>query len=288
MRKGIFILFYLLCTSTILIGQEDNRVHQTFKDTRVVNSPSVETLKAGQLDFRIGHRFGDLWGNSGGWETFYGLENAADIQMGLEYGVSNNFLIGLHRTKGNGPLKQNVSGVLKIKLARQQVSGLPFTATIMAMASASTMPRSRNKGALNYFEKFAHRLVYHVDAIVGRKFNNYLSMQVFGGVTYRNLVPATDINELPSVGAAVRLQITKPLALLLDSRYMFNGERNDNNFLPMFGAALEYETGGGHVFQLNFVNSGGMMETDYIPYTTQNPLEGQFRIGFTISRLFRV
>ena len=50
--------------------------HQIFKDTRVINSQSVETLRKGILDFRIGHRFGDVKGK---WPTLWGLENAADV-----------------------------------------------------------------------------------------------------------------------------------------------------------------------------------------------------------------
>jgi hypothetical protein len=30
------------------------------------------------------------------------------------------------------------------------------------------------------------------------------------------------------------------------------------------------------------------METDYIPYTTSSWSEGEFRLGFTISRLFNL
>ena len=50
---------------------------------------------------------------------------------------------------------------------------------------------------------------------------------------------------------------------------------------------LEFDTGG-HIFQLNFTNSRGFGEAQYIPSTTSNISEGQFRVGFTISRVFKL
>ncbi|MFQ5446191.1 MAG: DUF5777 family beta-barrel protein [Saprospiraceae bacterium] len=39
---------------------------------------------------------------------------------------------------------------------------------------------------------------------------------------------------------------------------------------------------------MNFTNATGIIPTDYIPYTRSNWLDGQFRIGFTISRIFNL
>ena len=48
---------------------------------------------------------------------------------------------------------------------------------------------------------------------------------------------------------------------------------------------MEFETGG-HVFDINLSNSSGILENDFLPYTNKNWLQGQFRMGFTISRTF--
>lgn len=293
--QRVFILTYLFLLPMVIFGQIESDkgaeilpVYQTFKDTRIVNSHSVETLKAGELDFRIGHRFGDIAGDAGGWETFFGLENAADVVIGFEYGLTNNALIGISRSKGSGPLEQNINALLKLKIVTQKTNGTPFSVAFVGLTSASTMPKSDNRGLLSFFEKTAHRFSYHAEMIIGRKFSDYFSFQATAGITYRNLVPSGDINELPSVGAATRLQLSKPFAILLEGRYIFAEDRGDVDYYPALGLALEWETGGGHTFQLNFTNSGGMMETDYIPYTTQNFLDGEFRFGLTISRLFKI
>lgn len=290
MKRLITIFVALFACLNIAQTQENEAlVYQTFKDTRVINSHSVETLKKGQLDFRVGHRFGDMFGDAGGWETFYGLENAADVLFGFEYGLTDNALIGLTRSKGNGPLKQNVTGLIKYKLVTQKENSGGFSVVVVGMATASTMPKSTNKSFINYFGKTAHRFSYHAEMIIGRKFSPYFSLQANTAITYRNLVPSDDVNELPSLGLASRIQISKPFAILLEGRYGIAPNRSEEfEYYPSLGIALEWETGGGHVFQMNFTNSGGMVETDYIPYTSQNFLDGEFRLGFTISRLFRI
>ncbi len=295
MSRYILSILVAIGLSFALQGQEDvkpakEKVYQTFKDTRVINSHSTETLKAGKLDFRIGHRFGDLGGDLGGWPTFYGLENASDIMIGLEYGLTNNMMVGLNRTKGAGPLKQNINGLFKIKFINQEKNGSqPLSIAYYAMTSLSTMERSTSQGVLNYFEDDLHRLSYHMELILARKFSPWFSLQLNGGWTYRNIVASNDHNTIVSIGSSARIQLTKLFGVLLEGRLPFSDLRTPDNgyYIPM-GLALEWETGGGHVFQLNFTNAEGMTETDYIPYTTKDFSKGEFRLGFTISRLFNL
>lgn len=158
MKRIIFpVLFFSLLLAQTLGAQEETYTHTTFKDRRVINTQSVETLGKRRLDVRISHRFGDFAGDNGGWATLFGLENASDILI--------------------------VADV--------------------------TVPFSERR---------------------------------------------------------------------LDTEQGFN--------IP-WGVGLEIETGG-HVFQVNFTNATALMETDYIPYTTDNWAEGEFRLGFTISRIFNL
>ena len=288
MRKIFIVLIVFLGFN--LNAQESEKVYQTFKDTRVINAHSTETLKAGILDFRIGHRFGDFAGDGGGWETFYGLENAADVMIGFEYGITNNFMVGLNRAKGNGPLRQNVNGIAKIRFAEQDVDNtIPFSLAVLGITSVSTMPRSNTEGVINFFEKTAHRISYHAELLLSRKFSNYFSLQLSGAWTYRNIVPSSDKNDLVSIGLASRIQLTKSIGIVLDGRFVFSDIRNaDTGYYPPLGIGLEWETGGGHVFQLNFTNATGIEQTDYIPYTQSNWLDGEYRLGFTIARQFRI
>ncbi len=295
MAKRFFSLVVCLITCSLLSAQE--KINQTFKDTRVINAQSVETLAKRKLDFRVSHRFGDLAGDNGGYKTFFGLENASDILIGVDYGVTNNLTIGLHRTKGagsmpdgNSGLRQLLNGVVKLRFLQQTADNkVPVSMAIVGMASLSTAEKIEdNPDIIRSFPKFAHRMATHAELLIARKFSDQFSLQLKPGFTQRNLVPFEDENGIFSLGLATRIQVTKVMAVIGDVTFPFSERRTTaNGFYTPIGFGLEFDTGG-HVFQINLTNATGLMETDYIPYTTTNWGDGEFRLGFTISRLFNL
>lgn len=294
MNKNILLCFFLLSALT-LTGQRE-RVNRTFKDTRVVNVHSVETLPKGKLDVRISHRFGDLFGDNGGWPTFYGLEVAEDVAIGAEYGFTDDFNIGLYRAKGAGAtpdgragLRQNLNGVFKLRVLHQEKEGNPLSITAVGTATMSAATKIEgNTDLIRSFPKFAHRMAFNGSLVMARKFGDSFSFQLIPGVTHRNLVPFAGENTIFSMGVAARYQISRVMAFVADATMPFSETiKSDNGYSPPIGFGIEWDTGG-HVFQLNFTNATGLFETDYIPYTTTNWADGEFRIGFTISRWFNL
>lgn len=282
MCKRLNLITVLLLLVFGISAQE--KVHQTFKDTRIINTHSVETLRKGILDFRISHRFGDVAGAAGGWPTFYGLENASDILTGLEYGVTDNLMVGISRTKGSGPLRQNLNGLFKYRVMRQDVGGSnPISVAFVGTASYSTMQAS------TLIEKSVHRLSYNLQVLLGRKMGERMAFQLGAAWTYRNNVLSNDKNDLPSVSAAFKYQFSKVFGLIIDANLPISELRNsENGYYYPIGIGFEWETGGGHVFQINLTNATGILETDYLPYTRTNWADGEYRIGFTISRHFKL
>lgn len=291
------IIVFILCLSFSANAQE--YVYRTFKDTRVVNIHSPETLPKGRLDVRISHRFGDIGGDNGGLATFYGLETASDVSIGAEYGFSDYLTAGLYRAKGAGVsvegfpgLRQLLNGLAKLRLARQQEGGgSPLSATLMGLISMSTQEKlegSGNEIAIASFPQFSHRFASHVQLVLARKFSDGFSLQVSPGYTHRNLVPFEDENGMLSVSAGARIQVTRSFGLLGDVVLPLADSRGtDTGYHPAIGIGFEFETSG-HVFQVNLTNATALMETDFIPYTTSEWAEGEFRLGFTISRWFNL
>lgn len=273
-------------------------VYQTFKDTRIINTYAVETLQKGVLDFRIGHRFGnffDNWKFENLWANFLGFENALDISFGVEYGISNNFMIGFHRTKGAGPLKSLLHLTSKYKFLSQTTdNSMPISMSAAGSVSVSTMLTSPDQTSLASFPGgFGHRMIYSLQLLVARKFGDRLSLQLSPTLVWRNLVAHNDNNYLVSMGASAKIQVTKVLGIILDANLPFDALRwsgystNGERYQIPLGIGFEIDTGG-HVFQLNLTNSAGIEPIDYIPNTTLDWAKGQFRIGFTISRGFRM
>lgn len=283
----VFIILFSLCLSA------QTQIYQTFKDTRVINAHSVETLRKGILDFRVTHRFGDV---NGGWPTLYGLETASDVLIGFDYGITDKIMMGISRSKGSGPLRQNVNTFVKLNIARQEINGTnPFSLSFLGSMTLSTMQKSPIPSDLNFFEKSAHRLSYQLSVLIASRLSERIAMQVAGNWTYRNIVEANDKNDLPSVGFVFKYQFSKVFGLIFDATIPFSEFRSDSvladgskRFHYPIGVGFEWETGGGHVFQINLTNASGIIETDYIPYTTSSWGEGEYRLGFTISRQFKL
>jgi len=259
------LLLFLICICFIQAIHSQEYVRRTFKDTRIINTHSVETIQARKLDLRIGHRFGDL---QGGWQSFYGLENAQDILIGFDYGVTDNLNVGIHRTKGAGPLTRLLSSTIKYRALRQSDES-PISLTGYGVATISTVERDEeNEFVLNNFARFSHRR---------------FSLQVFPSYVHRNIVGFDEANGTFSFGAATRLQITKVMGIIVDLSVPIGTDTTE----AALGLGLEIDTGG-HVFQINLTNARGIIETDYIPNTEATWANGEIRLGFTISRVFNL
>lgn len=287
----LLIIMVLMSTNHALLqAQEAEYVYQTFKSTRLVNTQSVETLQKRRLDIRIGHRFGDIAGDFGGWSTLYGLEAVADVMIGAAYGITDNLTVGLNRTKGAGDLKMLINTNVKYRLLAQKTdNSIPVSLSLYGNMSISTMQKVDNPTLINNFPNFSDRMAFAAQVLVARKFNDYISLQLTPSYVHRNSVLNTDdTNGLFSLGLAGRFAISRHHAILIDATLPFSSLRtSDNGYHIPMGIGWEIDTGG-HRFQINLVNSRGFMENDYIPYSTDNWLDGQFRIGFIISRWFNL
>ena len=264
---------------------------EAFNDRRVINSHSVEMLEGGKMDFRVLHRFGNMFGDQGGWPTFYGLENSTDVSIGFDYGINDNINIGIARSKGAGELRQIVNTFFKARLMRQHEEGRnPLSITVLGVANASTMPKSSASNVLSSFPKASNRWSYHVQLMFARRFNSRFSIQGNVNYTYRDIVYTYDQNDLVSLGISSRIRFTKATSLIVDATFpvLDDARESPQDYFPPIGVGLEFETGGGHIFQMNLTNAKGVSETDYIPYSFSDWSKGEFRLGFTVSRKFSV
>jgi hypothetical protein len=267
------------------LSAQSTRIQNVFPSSRVLNAHSTETLPARTMDIRIGHRFGTL---SDGWETLYGLENVADVQIGVEYGITRDLMVGINRTKGTGPYRAMVHTFGKYRiLAQTDDNKVPVSVALMAQASVSTMKANPDSTAINHFPKFGHRWQFSTQLMVSRRFGSWLSLQGNAWWLHRNYVNFADKNSVFVVGLAARAKITNSFALILDAAYPISSYRKPSNgyYFPL-GIGMEFNTGAGHVFQVNFTNAGGLSEPDFLLDSRADWFKGGFRLGFTISRHF--
>lgn len=268
-----------------LLGDEETGptyATASFKSTRVINGHSLENTARGVLDFRISHRFGYV---NSGVDGFFGLDDAT-IRLGLDYGITDRLMVGI----GRSSYQKTVDGFTKYKILRQCTSGcsMPITLSFLATSSITTLQTEQ----LPWYDPtrtdyFTHRLAYTFQVILGRKFNENLSLQLNPGLVHRNLVGrAEEANDVIHISAAGRFKLTKRLALTTEYFYILP-DQIDAKYHNSFSVGVDIETGG-HVFQLQFTNSTGMFERSFITETEGQWGKGDIRYGFNISRVFTV
>ncbi len=251
-----------------------------FKSSRLILSQTTTMTRKGDLDFKVMHRFGDIAGSDGGSETFWGLDNSTDIYLNLDYGISDRLNVALGRSK----FEQLIDLQLKYA-ALQQVQGKsPVALALLAKAGFTPYEVSTT-----VFDDFGNRFSYLTQAIISRKFSRNFSLQASPTLLFRNVVaPGGDEETLFALGAAARYKFSKRFGIVADYYHIFSSYRDDNpnvDYASPLGLGLEIETGG-HVFTLTFVNARAIVENNFIPNSTAEWSEGQYRFGFTISRMF--
>jgi hypothetical protein len=284
------LILILILTSRLASAQDDlmkmleaetdkdkkpNYATATFKTTRIMLGHSVENVARGVLDFRISHRFGYV--NTGSYEL-WGLDQAT-MRLGLDYGLTDRWMIGV----GRSTYQKQFDGFTKYKIVRQATGGAPVTVSAMA----SIMYKSIKFDYPDRENYYSSNLFYAGQVIIGRKFNESISLQVMPTMIHYNLVAGSnDPNDIFALGAGGRIKLNKRISLNVEYYYQlpstqFEGTQN------CLAVGFDIETGG-HVFQLNVTNATGMTERSFISETTGDFFAGDIQFGFTISRVFTI
>lgn len=272
--------------STEFVEDESNVISETFASTRIINGHSVETLNKGVLEFRVEHRFGDMGGEAGGVQTFYGLDNSSDIRLAFEYGISDKLMIGIGRSKGTGaPYKSLLDGFVKYRVLEQTKEKIPVSLSMIGTSSYTYMKASEDISQVSHFPEWKHRFAYSLQVNVARKFGERLSLALMPTMVHRNYVAADDVNTMFALGGALRCGLTSTTSILIEYYHVFSNASFRPTNTQSLGVAIEWITFG-HNFTINLTNSKGFGETQFIPYTYEDWLKGQFRLGFCISRKF--
>lgn len=304
MKKNIFTLLFLFLLCSFANAQDDlsdivnqstqseasDVVMATFKGLRIINAQTNETAKKHNLQFNIQHRFGDIGGTGGGFHTFYGLDQAPDIRFSFDYGLSDRLQLGVGHSKGLEPYRELFDANIKHRLLRQTTDDkMPLAITLYGVLAGTARKSSSDSTSDSYFENdFSHRFSYVSQAIIARKFTSGFSFELIPTWVHRNYVTFDNENDLFFLGAGLRMKFSKRIALIADYYYDFrDGKDASGNkiFYDPLSVGIEIETGG-HVFQLLFTNSTGLLENSYLPFTRSNWLDGQFRWGFNLTRNF--
>ena len=245
---------------------------ELFWSPAVISLPSTTQLGAGDLDFTIHHTFGPV---SSGINNLFGLDAAANIRFGLDYGLTDAVMIGMGRSRFNKVVDARVKARV-LSTSNSQVA-------LYYNAAVETLEDGRD---------LVDRMSYHASAIAARQMTDKLVLQIAPGFSRFVFAPdapqpSGDVwvsqNNHYSVGAAFRYEV-EPRMSLTGEYLAVLGERTDetSNVLAL-GVDLE---AGGHVFQM-FFTSSQWITPQHVAAWSRTPIsDADFGWGFNVHRVF--
>ncbi len=313
------MLFFLLLLSNTIMAQEDSAVTalmnsidnkampektatRVFYSQKLINANTVEVIRKGVMEFKVVHNFGDVAGDGGGISRFYGLDNATDVKIAFQAGLTNKLNVLLARVKGGGNVQQLLEAGIKCQFLKQMEGDAknPVSLTVFANIVASAMKADTNRNQIllreNRFANFSDRLSQVVQVMIARRLGN-ISLQLSPTYLHTNYVVPNDQKGIFALGAGARIPLTKKFILVADYFHTFRSDASekalktqysgqyDENRYDVFGIGVEIVTPG-HLFHLNFTNATNILENRFLPRTYTSWGKGQYRWGFTVARDF--
>lgn len=301
--KHFLLCFYSL--SCITLSAQDEQViiktpkkaerpaTKVFYSQKIINTRTVEVLRKGVMEFSVAHSFGDIAGDAGGIKRFFGLDNASDIRIGFQTGLSDKLNLITARTRGGGFIQNQWELGLKYQVLAQadEDPAQPVSVTVFANNVVSSQKSSPLSGQENSFENLGDRMSQVVQLLIARKIGN-LSIQLNPLYLHTNYVIPIDQENLFALGGALRLPLSKKIVFLADYFHPFRTEAVRKDFAAQgvkfydpLGIGFEILTEG-HVFHLNFTNATEILENRFIRRTVSSWGRGEFRWAFSLSRNF--
>lgn len=273
------LIGFMMCSSAAhaqverRLVQPDRNVDDIFKAPKVIGLNSVKQIGQNQLHMSILHTFNGSV--SGGIDTFFGIDNGANVRLGLDYGLTDDLSIGIGRTSS---LKV-VDTRIKWTFMHQTTESKPVSVAILGSASIETVP---NRFSTN--PKVSDKMGYLGMLMVARKFSDRLSLQASPMVGYFVRPVLTEQKSLLGLGIAGRYKTSDRVAFTFEAIPIIN--KPESLSLPV-AVGIDLETGG-HVFQMFFTTSSFhtehyIMAYNFEPFFEDKPL---FRFGFNVNRIF--
>jgi hypothetical protein len=267
-----------------LEGMEEEKVEYVtaaFKGTKIINGQSSEIAGPGVLQFVFQHRFGSL--SDDFFYNFLGLDNA-QVRLGIDYSFNDWLNLGV----GRSSFEKTYDGFVKAKLLRQctGAKNVPLSLTLFTSAFINTL-----KFTNGLDPDLVNRMSYSTQLVISRKFNNRLSLAATPTLLHVNMVPETrQNNTVLAIGMGGRYKLTQRLSLNLEyfpqlQKNSYSEGSGTSDFYNSLSVGFDIETGG-HVFQLFFSNSRGVIDPQFIAESPGSWTDGDIYFGFNISRVF--
>ncbi|ANF51223.1 hypothetical protein A0O34_12190 [Chryseobacterium glaciei] len=276
------LLFLSILSSSLAFSQEDllkdidtiktntDTSQPAFKGLQVVTAQSTKLTAKNEWYIVVAHRFGDI---STGFKNFFGLDDAS-TKLGVIYGVTDGLSLSFSRETN---MKTFELGA-KYSLLKQN-DDFPVDIVGYNVLALNTDLDKDNYPHL----QFSDRLSYLTQALISRRFNENLSLQLTPSYVHKNLYePKVEDKNQFLTGLGGRYKISKRISI--NAEYFVNFD-NHSVYKNPLSVGMDIETGG-HVFQLVFSNSQLNSDIGYLTNAAGKWEKGQIFFGFNLYRVF--
>ncbi|WP_290864352.1 DUF5777 family beta-barrel protein [Flavobacterium sp.] len=238
-----------------------------FESTSLIENQTNRVYSKGTIEMIMNHRFGVVSGTN----DLIGIWAPSNIRIAVNYSITDRITVGFGTTKDNR--LQDFS--LKVALLRQTVNGkMPVSVTYYGNASINAMPKEN-------FYHTSDRHSFFNQIIIAKRFCKAFSLQLAPSYSHYNVVDAPMSNDLFAVELGGRLKVASDISILFDVNQPFTSQE----IAPKSGISIgtEFSTVG-HSFQIFVSNYRGIINQQNNMFNQNDFFEGDFAIGFNISR----
>jgi hypothetical protein len=256
-------------------------VKNTFGSVWMMDNQTVMVPIKGTLEMDIQHRFGPV---DEGTKDMYGIFAPSNIRLGISYSPVKNLFVTAGLTKERKQV--DLSGKYAL-LYQTPNNKIPVSVTYFANVVMDTREKSN-------FRYFAHRFSYFNQLIIARKITEKFSAQVSPSFSWFNNIEGYvdskgDIqkkmhNGHLAISVLGRYKITEKSAIIAGYDQPLT-QHPTNNPHPNICFGFETTTSA-HAFQVFFGNYYGIVPQSNNMFNRNDYQNGEFLLGFNITRLW--
>jgi hypothetical protein len=256
-------------------------VKNTFGSVWLIDNQTVMVPIKGTLEFDIQHRFGTV---DNGSKDLFGLFAPSNIRLGLNYAPISKLFVGAGITKERTQIDLNAKYALLQQTANNKI---PVSVSYFGNMVIDAREKSN-------FRYSAHRLSYFNQLLIARKITDRFSAQVAPSFSWFNNVEAYvdkngDIQKKMenghfAISVLGRFKITEKTAIIAGYDQPLT-QHTTNNPHPNICFGIETTTSA-HAFQVFAGNYYGIVPQSNNVFNRNDFRDGQFVIGFNVTRLW--
>lgn len=308
MNKFIsFIIFCLILVPPVLAQDETEAstekqkprpVRAPYSSGLIIDNQTSVIYAPKTLEMVIQHKFGTV---ENGRSDLWGLYAPAhDIRLGLNYVLARNLQIGWGISKKNMYNDFNAKWTI-FEQTREET--MPVAVTLFGNIAIDGRSKDYFDSQLynhssdpyhpltTYSFRSSQRLSYFSQLIIGRRFNDWLSIQAGASFTHFNLAEKTGDHDKIGAHVSGRIKFSPQSAIVFnyDSPLKIKDISEQREFInhpqPNVALGLEVSTST-HAFQVYIGSAGSILPQENMLYNQYDWKEGGLSVGFVITRLW--